>query len=130
MGGDREYVEQQIQHCQTVFREIEEHLMTNNYLETPSNTWLFGKDFTVADIYFSITLGRMIMVGYGYCLWEDGQMPAVAEYYRRVRQRDSYKKVVFEGGSFSILKIIAGDKLKKALPIIGFVGAVAVAAYF
>jgi hypothetical protein len=58
------------------------------------NWWLCGDRFTVADIGLAILLDRLNRLGLEHYFWEDGKKPHISQYYRRVQQRDSYKKTI------------------------------------
>ena len=46
--------------------------------------WLVGDSFTLADIYLSLLLARMVLMGVGHSVWEQGKLPAVAKYLEQV----------------------------------------------
>lgn len=86
-----------------------------------SESWLLGTDFTAADISLTITLSRLLFVGYGHALWEGGKLPLVSKYLERVQTRPSYITVVSKAFSpFLMLRMAFGE----AVPYMCVIGAV------
>jgi len=54
--------------------------------------WLFGKDFTNADIALATLLARMDLLGFAGRLWDQSERCYLAEYYRRLKLRASFKQ--------------------------------------
>jgi len=98
--------------------------------ESPEGTWLTGETYTLADIYFTVTMGRILMCGLQHHFWEAGEMPAIAEYLRRVQKRRSYKRVVYDRLGLGLMMTMAKHKLYKTLPYFLAIGAVGAAAYY
>ncbi|XP_019874382.1 ganglioside-induced differentiation-associated protein 1 [Aethina tumida] len=85
-----------------VLTKVEEELATHT--GDKSNWWLCSDSFTVADISLTILLERLSQIGLENRFWADGKRPNVANYYERVKERDSYKKTI--PGTFVFVKLI------------------------
>jgi len=78
--------------------------------------------FTVADIGLTILLDRLNRLGLEQYFWEAGKKPHISRYYRRVQQRDSYKKTI--PSSLSLVKMFL--QTQTMLILVGAVAAVTV----
>ncbi|OQV17248.1 putative Ganglioside-induced differentiation-associated protein 1 [Hypsibius exemplaris] len=57
-----------------------------------SYEWLFGKDFTNADIALAILLARLDLLGLAGRLWDVTDRIYLADYYRRLKERPSFRQ--------------------------------------
>ena len=76
------------------FRDAVENLERD--LEAAGGTWLLGDRFTLADVFWAVSLFRMQWLGLGY-LWKTGDrlvLPRVCEYTKRVFLRPSFQRGV------------------------------------
>lgn len=74
-----------------VLKEIETELSSRS---DDDKRWLCSERFTVADVSLTILLDRLYRVGLDEWFWGNNKKPALARYYKRVQQRDSYKKTI------------------------------------
>lgn len=56
--------------------------------------WLCCDKFSIADINLAILLQRLWELGLDERFWAKGKRPYVENYYRRVMQRESFKKTI------------------------------------
>ena len=71
------------------FKQILATLETD--LEATGGEWLFGDQFTMADLFWATSLFRLKWLGFGY-IWDDGDKPALpllSSYSRRLFARPS-----------------------------------------
>ena len=98
------------------------------YSENPSGEkpWLCGQNFTIADIYLSTLLHRMVLAGQKERLWGNGYRPLIANYYDRVRHRHTFQESCMwanEVYSSVILPMMTYKARKSAPYVIGFAAA-------
>lgn len=74
-----------------VLNEVEKELSSR---PDDDKRWLCSERFTVADISLTILLDRLYRVGLDQWFWGHNKKPALARYYKRVQQRESYKKTI------------------------------------
>jgi len=89
---DKEEFKKILNQVDTVLSEVEKEL--ESHTEDQQNWWLCCDRFTVADIGLTILLDRLNRLGLEQHFWEAGKKPHILQYYRRVQQRDSYKKTI------------------------------------
>ena len=58
--------------------------------------WLMGERYTLADIVVAPLIDRMDDLGFGE-LWNGGQRPRMADWYRRIRQRPAFAQTFTKG---------------------------------
>lgn len=75
-----------------VFEQVEKEL--SQHTNDQKNWWLCSDRFTVADVCLTILLERVNQVGLEPRFWANGKRPHIEEYYRRVKERDSYKQTI------------------------------------
>ena len=88
--------------------------------------WLCGQNFTIADIYLSTLLHRMVLAGQKERLWGNGYRPLIASYYERVRHRHTFQESCMwanEVYSSVILPMMTYKARKSAPYVIGFAAA-------
>ncbi|XP_077982870.1 ganglioside-induced differentiation-associated protein 1-like [Glandiceps talaboti] len=81
--------------------------------KTGPDFWLCGENYTAADVYWSTTLRALYDLGLEEMFWANGKLPLVAEYFERVRSRDSFVQ------SIPLLDD-GGSKMKKSEVMIQF----------
>ena len=79
-----------IQEFRNVIAQLEQDL------EASDGDWMFGKRFTMADLYWAVSLWRIKWVGYWHIIESDGALhfPRVAAYTKRVLDRPSFQRSV------------------------------------
>lgn len=76
-----------------VLDKVEEELASHNH-KNQENWWLCSNTFTVADISLTILLERLNQLGFECAFWKDSRRPNIEKYYKRVQERESYKKSI------------------------------------
>ena len=60
-----------------------------------NHAWLAGDDFSVADIALTPYVNRLAMLGMTD-MWEQGRLPRVADWFARIRARDTFKTALID----------------------------------
>ncbi|XP_071958221.1 ganglioside-induced differentiation-associated protein 1-like [Antedon mediterranea] len=127
----------EIKHCQEVFDEIEAQLVQviQEFNESaPSSEelpWLCSQTFTIADIFLSTILHRLVSIGLDEKFFRRGTRPHIEAYYQRVLQRPSFRKTcLYSNRALWALAIpILKYKIKRTAPYVSIIGVLG-AAFF
>lgn len=65
-----------------------------NFISDQCDWWLCCDRFTVADISLAVLLSRLSSLGMERNFWTGGMRPQIEIYYKRVQERDSFKKAM------------------------------------
>jgi hypothetical protein len=89
--------------------------------------WLCGQQFTAADINLCILLGRLDLLGIGERYHSKEKRPRTHAYWDAAKKRKTVKKVTVNAVCNTVM-LYLGKSLKKALPIVGGIATVGLAA--
>lgn len=94
-----------------------------------NKNWLCSNNFTLADVSLTILLVRLSSLGLEKYFWTDGKKPLIEDYYRRVQERESFKKSIPD--LYFHLKILFNSQtpLGIGVGIVGTIGFIAGAAF-
>ena len=83
-------------------------------LEKHGKPWIAGERFTLADVSWVVALDRLVEADWDRYFWGDGKRPALAAYWKRVEERESYRTQVETGRAAITLRGMADVKTAKA----------------
>ncbi|XP_041375756.1 ganglioside-induced differentiation-associated protein 1-like [Gigantopelta aegis] len=91
---DEEKVKGQLYHLDTVFEDVESVLKnTKERHNIDVETFLFGTEFTAADITLSILLHRLALLGLESRFFAPNKSPNIQRYYERIQRRRTFQRI-------------------------------------
>ncbi|XP_033118555.1 ganglioside-induced differentiation-associated protein 1-like [Anneissia japonica] len=124
-----------IHHLEEVLVEVEEELSKVSFQESTGEApWLCSRNFTIADIYLSTILHRLVAVGLDQRYFSGRKRPHLEAYYQRVLKRRSFRRACGSSNSkfWSWVYPYFVFKFKHSVPSlvgIGILGLAVFAAY-
>lgn len=84
---------------QSILNAVEDVLVAidEQLCHHPTQQWLLGNEFTLADIHFGILLMRLHQLGFENYYWSSGKLSNVEKYFVRFCQRNSVQKLTPSG---------------------------------
>ncbi|KAK3923927.1 Ganglioside-induced differentiation-associated protein 1 [Frankliniella fusca] len=89
---NREEYTKWLKNVETVLAQVEDELASHN--EDKSAWWLCSPEFSIADVALTVLLDRLCCLGLEERFWSGGKCPHLDLYFKKVKNRDSYKKAV------------------------------------
>ncbi|ESO91063.1 hypothetical protein LOTGIDRAFT_65334, partial [Lottia gigantea] len=92
---DEEKVKGQLEQLEIILEEMEGMLQSLHESETYTNPdiWLFGPQFTAADITFSVLLNRLVLLGLESRYFPNYKCPYIDRYYQQLHRRSTYRLI-------------------------------------
>ncbi|XP_023209764.1 ganglioside-induced differentiation-associated protein 1-like [Centruroides sculpturatus] len=109
--NDINAVLKELEEVEKMLKHIEEEL--SSHKDEKEDLWLFGENFTMADILLTIILHRLDYLGLWEKYFSNGKNPHLIKYYNRVKQREAYKKVFCS--TPALLQLLCNESTKKGL---------------
>lgn len=73
-------------------RDLEVHLdALSAQLRSHGDPWIAGEQFTLADVSWVVLLDRLVEADWDGFFWGNGRRPTVAAYWKRLRERSSFR---------------------------------------
>lgn len=106
LNQSEDAVIQALDKCDSVLAIVEETLASNT--EDKKDWWLCGEMFSIADIDLAILLNRLNSLGHERRYWSDGKRPYLEAYWKRIEQRESFKKATYFSSHGMQLSVLRG----------------------
>ncbi|XP_078541741.1 ganglioside-induced differentiation-associated protein 1 [Lissotriton helveticus] len=90
------YLKKILDELEKVLDQVETELQRRNE-ESPEEgqeLWLCGQFFSLADISLAVTLHRLKFLGFARRNWGNGKRPNLENYYERILQRKTFRRVL------------------------------------
>lgn len=111
---DVEKVSKLLDDLETVFDKIEERLeISKRENRQMAELWLFGPMFTAADITMAVLLCRLRLIGMTSRYFSDKRRPEVNEYYIRIMERPTVKKMLAVADLDNLKNVMKKHMFKK-----------------
>ncbi|KAL5021061.1 hypothetical protein ScPMuIL_000216 [Solemya velum] len=104
---------------EAVFERAEELLAKSrtDALSQSSDIWLFEGRLTIADIYLTILIDRLVPLGVSRRYFNVNKNPNVLRFWKQVRERPSFRKLGRQTRMYGV-RIIAPKVLRRAAPVL------------
>ncbi|XP_023243942.1 ganglioside-induced differentiation-associated protein 1-like [Centruroides sculpturatus] len=83
-------VKKALDDLESLLNKVEDELASHK--NENSDYWLCTEKFTIADISLSVLLNRLLLLGLWKRYFGEDKRPNVATYFKKVQQKDCYKK--------------------------------------
>lgn len=114
---DKESVAKVLDDLEATMDKIEEQLLKVE-ADPSRELWLCGQQFTAADINLSILLGRLELLGLTQRYHSADKRPKTQSYWEQVKKRPTVLRVTVNAVR-NVMKMRLGRSLKKAIPLLG-----------